>query len=264
MQDRIKESSKEIEQFLQIKTNILGIRMLSDISEIPSNSIRPVKDLGYHLSLCQAMAISRREGTPMTLLKEDMWCFEPVVGLGLDEPPQEFLDGENRYPESASSIQAGKNWARKFPRLELNRYIGITISPMNEIEFMPEIGIIYCDPSQLTHLLNVVNWIDGQDLYCQLSGHAGCVYAIVPSLKNKQYQVTSPCAGDRKMAAAQDYEIIFTFPIDRIMAILDGLKALSTHSIYSLPVKFLLKPEYAKSEKYDKIGKILGMGGNSE
>jgi len=44
--------------------------------------------------------------------------------------------------------------------------------------------------------LNVKNWIDGKDVYSQLSGHAACVYVIVPALLKRDGQIAIPCKGD--------------------------------------------------------------------
>jgi hypothetical protein len=47
----------------------------------------------------------------MAMLKEDHWCFEPVVGYGLGEPPEYFLEGHNRYPRDVETLAAGKTYA---------------------------------------------------------------------------------------------------------------------------------------------------------
>ena len=69
--------------------------------------------------------MSRKQGTTLAMLKEDKWCFEPVIGFGMAEPPQYFLDGYNRFPGSVATLEAGSNWARAFPRLEVGEYIGV-------------------------------------------------------------------------------------------------------------------------------------------
>jgi uncharacterized protein (DUF169 family) len=62
----------------------------------------------------------------------------------------------------------------------LGKYEGIAFSPLSKTSFEPDLIILYCDPTQLTHILIVINWIDGSDINCRLSGHAGCVYSVVP------------------------------------------------------------------------------------
>jgi uncharacterized protein (DUF169 family) len=105
------EYGDKIEMYLKLKTFVLAIKLLENKKDIPFVVKRPKKDFGYHLSLCQAFAISRREGTSFAILKEDMWCFESVIGLGLAKAPQYFLEGHNRFPGTARTLEADKNWA---------------------------------------------------------------------------------------------------------------------------------------------------------
>jgi len=77
------EYGEEIERGLRLKTFPLALKLLQKEGDIPKGAKRPLRDFGHHLSLCQTYQISRREGTTIAMLKEDMWCFEPVVGSEL-------------------------------------------------------------------------------------------------------------------------------------------------------------------------------------
>jgi uncharacterized protein (DUF169 family) len=252
------EIGNKIETHLKLDTFPLAVKLLKIKEAIPSMAKRPKKDFGYHLSLCQAFAISRREGTPFVMFKEDMWCFEPVIGLGLAEAPQYFLEGNNRFPGTARTLEAGKNWAQSFPHFEIGKYKGIAFAPLSETTFEPDLILLYCNPTQLTQILIAINWIDGNDIHCRLSGHAGCIYAIVPPLQNDQFQLSVPCIGDRKRAMAQNDELIFSSPVMKIENLVAGLEALTKNNA-GLPVKFQQMPEYELEESYVKIGKLIGM-----
>ena len=78
-----RDYSEEIERRLRLKTYPIALKLLKTEKDIPEKAIRPLKDLGHHLSICQSFQMSRREGKTMAMLKEDNWCFEPVVGFGL-------------------------------------------------------------------------------------------------------------------------------------------------------------------------------------
>ena len=80
------EYGDELERRLRLKTFPLAIKMLESEKDIPEGAKRPLKDFGHHFSLCQVFQMSRREGRTMAMVKEDHWCFEPVVGYGLGEP----------------------------------------------------------------------------------------------------------------------------------------------------------------------------------
>jgi len=108
----------------------------------------------YHYA---SLAISRREGTPFAMLKEDMWCFEPVIGLEMAKAPQYFLEGYNRFPGTARTLEAGKNWAQSFPHFELGKYEGIAFAPLSKTTFKPNLIILYCNPAQLTQIMIAIN-----------------------------------------------------------------------------------------------------------
>ena len=252
------EVCQKLVSFLSLRSKPIAVRMLCSESEIPDNAIRPMRDLNHHLSLCQAFSRVRRQGQTYALLLQDHWCVEPVVGLGYGEPPEYFLSGANRYPASASSLEAGSVWAKNMPKFEPGKYVGILAAPWESADFEPDTIIMYCDPAQLTHLLISVNWIDGRDVYSQLSGHSACVYAVVPSVLNQDFFVTVPCIGDRKRAAAQDYEMIFSFAPHQAQPLLDGLITTSTTQV-GFPIQHDVAPEYPLAPAYKTIGEMMGI-----
>lgn len=249
---------KELEEQLRAKTFPIAVKLLEKEEDIPEGAVRPRRDLGYHLALCQAFSMSRRDGKLMAMVKEDNWCFEPVVGLGFAEPPQYFLEGHNRFPESALTLEVGSIWVRGFPRLAPDKYMGIVSAPLMTANFEPDLVIIYCDSAQLTLLLSAINCVHGHDLPCVLSGHAACVYAVVPVIQNRQYHVTSPCFGDSRRGMAQDNEIIFSAPIEKVEDLLAGLKYLVKYGM-GMPRAMPIHPEFKLSESYAKIGRMVGL-----
>jgi uncharacterized protein (DUF169 family) len=146
------------------------------------------------------------------------------------------------------------------PRFPVGKYETISSAPLSfySKNFPPDVVVLYCDAAQLTHLMVVVNWIDGKDIYSRISGHAACVYAVVPVVSNNDFQIVVPCAGDRKRALAQDNEIIFSCPISKLGKLVEGLNHFAL-SDGGLPFKISLKEEYELEESYEKIGKMIGM-----
>ncbi len=260
MSTNYKEHAEILKKHLFLKTEPLGIGLLKVGEEKPENFLEPLKDLGYHLSACQGFALSRRSKLALLMKLDDMWCFEPAVGFGLTEPPVDFLEGHNRYPGTASSIEAGKEWASHMPRFPEGKYEGVFSAPLSSFgdKISPDAVIIYCDPSQLTQIMIAVNWIDGKDVYSRISGHAACVYAVVPAIQERSFQIVVPCAGDRKRAAAQDSEIIFSFPVEKLEKLVEALETIE-RTDGGLPVKFTLKEEYPLEPHYKKLGLNMGM-----
>ena len=250
------EYGKRIEEQIRPKTYPLAIKMLEREEDLPKEAKRPKRDFGVCMSACQCFSLSRRFGIVMAQLFEDNWCPEPVIGFGLAEPPQHFLDGHNRYPDGVESLEAGAKWAREFPRFEVGKYLGVVSAPLRTASFEPDVAVIYCDSAQLLKLLLGLAYKDGRDITTVLGGHAACVYAVVPTMLKGECQAAVPCRGDRGRAGAQDDEMIFSVPQEKIGDLAFGLEQAGTGNI---PTRFSMTPEYKLSPSYAEIARLMGM-----
>lgn len=248
---------EELEKRLRLKTFPLAVKLLEKEEGVPEGAKRPLRDFGYHLDLCQGFALSRREGMLLAMLKEDMWCFEPVVGYGLAEPPAYFMEGHNRFPEDVETLKAGSNYAQEFPRLGVGKYIGIASAPLRTANFEPDVVMIYCNSTQLGLLLLGREYKEGFNLKCRLSSHAACVYSVVPAIQNGECQVAIPCRGDHYIAMAGDDEMIFTVPQGKLEDLLSGLRHCEEYG-WRLPRDYYMRYEPKLPESYERIAKMIG------
>ncbi|MCL5025084.1 MAG: DUF169 domain-containing protein [Chloroflexi bacterium] len=246
-----------LERSVRLKTYSLAVKMLEDEAQAPAGAFRPLRDLGHHLSLCQAYQLSRRNGTTVAMLKEDNWCFEPVVGYGLGVPPQYFLDGYNRYPRDVENLEAGRHYAEEFPRLEAGKYVGVVSAPLGTVTFEPDAVLVYCDTAQLSLLMLAREYKDGRNLKSALSSHAACVYGLIPALQTGECTVAVPCRGDHYHAMAGDEEMIFTVPRGKLAELMDRLKYVASTGS-KLPRAYTIHPEYQLPEAYAKIADMMG------
>ena len=253
------ELSEQIEKQLRINSYPLAIKLLKNEEEIPEDAIRPKRDLGYSLSTCQAFSYSRRRGMKVAQLKEDMWCPEPVMGFGLEETPEYFLEGNNRYPSDVVDIEAGKAWAQKeFPRLPVGEYVGVLSAPLDKAGFDPDVVLVYCNPAQMTLMLLAHAYRDGLDVESKIGGHSACVYSIVYPMKRKMCWLSTPCGGDRWRAMAEDDKMIFSIPACQMERMLEGLRYMEKTG-RKIPFGLSMQPEYPLEGSYLKIAQLLGM-----
>jgi len=250
--------AEELEKRLRLKTFPLAVKLLEKEADIPEGAVRPLRDLGCHMPLCQAFATSRREGTLMALLKEDMFCFEPVVGYGMAEPPQYFLAGHNRFPEDVESLEVGSHYASDLPRLPVGKYMGVMSAPLQTVTFLPDVVLMYCDSAQLSLLLLAREYKMGYDLKQSLSSHAACVYSVVPVIQTGECRVAIPCRGDHYFAIAGDDDLVFGIPTKKLDDLMEGLRYLETTGS-KLPKNYDMKKEPEFPESYMKIARMLSM-----
>jgi uncharacterized protein (DUF169 family) len=247
----------QFESQLRLATYPIAIRMLKLDDPVPPDAIKPRKDMGTCVSTCQLYSLARRQGTTFVQLKDDMWCFEPVVGLGLGDPPQEFLDGKNRYPSDVRTLECGARYAKNLPKFAQNQYKGIMIAPLKTADFIPDVVVLYVNPAQLTLLLLGMAYDQGEDLTTTLSGHAACIFALVPTIQDQKIQVAVPCWGDRRRAIAQDDEMIFAIPIAKLDSLVTGLRHIEKTG-RRMPVNFTMNYEYPLNA-YAPFARSLGM-----
>ncbi len=250
---------EEIESRLQLRTSPIAIRLLKKEADIPEGTIRPKKDLGIHLGLCQAFAMSRRDGKQVAMLKEDNWCYPPVIALGLAKTPKFILEGNIDYPQRVADLEAAKRLAKDAPRLEYGKYIGVVSAPLKKTNFMPDLVVSYCNSAQLRCYLTAIKYKDGYQVTSTLEAGGACVQATLPVLLSGECQVSVPCMGDRKSGLAGDDEMIFSLPLGRLENLMLGLRHIDEIGSGYAGIIPTMKPEYPLYPVYVKVGRMLGM-----
>jgi len=256
--EEVHEMGAEMEGWLRMRVHPIAVKLLKDEEEVPEEAIIPTRDWGHKYALCQSLARSQRNGETIAMFIGDHWCPEPVIGLGLAERIPYFLEGHHRYPDSVRDLKAGSEWCTNMPFLEHGLYKGVLSAPVNTCSFTPDVIVMHVNGMMTSQLLNVRNWIDGKDIHAQLSGHAACVYTIVPPLLNRDCQVAIPCKGDRSIALAQDDEILFSLVPEMLPHFIEGLRWLDGHG-WSIPMIQRYHEEYDLKLSYKELADRLGM-----
>jgi uncharacterized protein (DUF169 family) len=250
---------EELERLLQLRTSPIAIRLLVKEKDIPKGAIRPKRDLGCHLALCQGFAMSRRNKATIAMLKEDHWCYLPVIAYGLAKPPGFFMQGNMFFKRSVADLKTAKNLANKFPRLKLGKYVGVVSSPLRTANFEPDLVIIYCNSNQLRCLLTGMKYRKGEIVTSSLDPSGACIHSTVPVIRTGACQVTVPCGGDRQHALAQDDEMIFSVPISKLGDLMLGMRFLEKLGQGYTRYAPDMKPDYRLSDLYAKVSRMAGM-----
>ncbi len=237
---------EDLERILRLRTSPVAVKMLAKETEIPAGAIRPKKDRGYHLAQCQAFALSRRQKATVAMLKEDNWCWAPLVAYGHIAPELAEV-----YPQLKAEVG-------KMPRTERGRYIGIVSAPLKTATFEPDVILIYANNAQLRFMLLALSHKEGSQVNTPLNPIASCAYSVIPSLAG-EYRVTLPDPGEYDRALAAEDEIIFSVPKNKIEALVAQLKVYAEREFGYVDSFMEMKPDFPRPEFYEKLFKSCGL-----
>jgi uncharacterized protein (DUF169 family) len=211
--DQLHTYGADLERLMILRSSPIGIKMLKDRSEIPEGAFKPRNDKYEHYALCQAFGMARRQGRTMAMFIEDHWCFETIIGLGQVEPPQSFLDGMTAGFFIEDPI-AAKEHAQEAPRLPYKKYIdtGMVFGPLKNVNFVPDLVMIYCNTGQLRHLILALGLKHGYLITSTFYGIGSCTRSTVPSLQTGEAYITVPDPGEYERAMTGEDIMILTLP----------------------------------------------------
>ncbi|MBN2040252.1 MAG: DUF169 domain-containing protein [Spirochaetes bacterium] len=257
--DKFKSYGKELEEVLQLRTSPLAIKFLKTETDIPEGAIRPKKDLGEHLALCQAFAMSRRSKQTVAMFAEDHWCWAPLIGFGLVEPHDFFMSGNAVFPFMVKDLEKAKKLAEEFPMIEKGKYAGIVSAPLSNTGYEPDLVYIYCNSGQLRTMLLSVKYTEGELVHSSFDPIDSCVYSIVPVLLNREYRITMPDPGEYERALATEDEIIFSLPQEKLENLVMGLRHFAEMNLgYNQAVQ-VMRPNFPRPDFYKKLFKDWGL-----
>jgi uncharacterized protein (DUF169 family) len=256
---KLNRYGEDLERLLLLRTSPIALKMLEKEEDIPEGAIRPKRDRGIHLAQCQAFAMSRRQRATVAMLKEDNWCWGPLIGYGLVEPPDFFLEGQIFYPHMVANLEAAKNLAKKFPRFEYGKYVGIVSAPLKTANFEPDLVMTYSNTSQLRSLLLAMKYKEGYQVTSTFDPIDSCVFSVVPVILTGQCQITLPDPGDYERALAGEDEIIFSVPRDKMEDLMLGLRHFEERGLGYTHFIQEMRPDFPQPEFYKKLFKQWGL-----
>jgi uncharacterized protein (DUF169 family) len=253
-------SLKEIEEgmsvYIKHQTHPLAIKMLSQEEGVPEGAKDPVRDYGVPFSLCQALALSRKEGLTVVLDKNSQSCPIALTGLGLVRP-EEFLGGKFVLAPTNQSPEARKKIAGSLPRFPFGKYRRVVISPIRTATFEPDVIVFYGSGAQVMRLIQAAVFSSGKALTSMATGSGGCLVPIVASVLEGECKYAVPGNGDRRLGLVADGELAFGMPRERFEEVIHGLK-LSSEGKQTYPISpGYLKMEYQLPPSYVELRKAL-------
>lgn len=233
----------ELEKLLMLRTSPIAVKMLKSEDEIPEGAIRPKRDRGYHLAQCQVFALNRRRGETIAMLKEDQWCWAPLMGYGLVEDPQDDFVNSHAF----------------FPRFEEGKYIGTVSAPLKSAGFEPDMVLVYCNTAQLRNLVSAVKTRDRELVRSEFDPIDSCVYSVVPVIEKGEYRITIPDPGEYERAMAGEDEMIFSVPKEKLPGLVETLRETDKMKAGYKNQTHVLTPDFPRPPFYIDLFKKWGL-----
>jgi uncharacterized protein (DUF169 family) len=234
---------EDLERLLILRTSPIAVKMLEKEEDIPEGAIRPKKDRGHHLAQCQAFAMSRRQKATVAMLKEDNWCFAPLIAYGLVDKPDD--------PELQRFVS--------FPTFERDRYVGIVSAPLRSANFEPDIVLIYANTAQLRNMLLPSHFENAE---AHVDSHffpPSCAYVVVPVMSSGQYLVALPDPGDYHRALAGEDEIILSVPAAKMEELVSGLRQFEEKEFGYAQANMYMLHDFPQPDFYKMLFKRWGL-----
>ena len=252
--EEINAAGRELNELLILRYSPIAFRLIYSEDEISEGTLRPCRDKGGHLAMCQAFAMVRRERRSVAMLKDDHWCVWPLVSYGLvdlDEDDIQTMGSLLFFEDKAKGVEFLRN---DYPRLKAQRRpIGFELAPMEKAKFVPDIISLYCRPAQLRSLLMAVRYKTGEQLELSLDSVDSCVHSTIPVLNGKDFNVTFPDPGEYERALTDEDELIFTMRSEHAPMIVEMLKGFSAVGMGYRELAMKLEPDHARPRFYNDM-----------
>lgn len=258
---KMNDQIKRLMEMLDLTLNPQAIKMVEDVKDVPADALWPRRDKGQHMALCQAIALTKRQGRTVFMTKEDHWCWNPIIGLGhvKCEPGMDSFEEVSRNLGIADP-DAAREFFANFPKLEYGKYAGMLMAPAQSATFEPDVILVNCNNNfQLRSMIWAIKSQTGKMLESSFDAIDSCIHSIVTPMKDGQYRITLPDPGDQERALSDRHEIILTVPTARLDELMTGMEMLENMGVNYHGMKTEMKYDFARPPFYNTLYKIWGL-----
>jgi uncharacterized protein (DUF169 family) len=240
----LKEINEAITTYIRPQTFPIAVRMCQE-DELPERVRLPMRDLGFKVSLCQAITMARRYGWVIAQSADDSSCSYGAISLGLLYPKEGWLDGS--FGESiGQNKESAAASAQSMPRLEYGRHSHVLMAPLERANFEPQVVVVYGSPAQVIRMVQGRLGGGESSLSFRVSSGTSCANCVALPINTDECQIVMPGPGERINCSTQDAEMGCAVPASKIEGVVKGLEAGHRSGImrYPTPNHLRFQPQH--------------------
>ncbi len=228
--DKYRKYGERIEALIRPATFPLAVKLITSEGEIRPEYKRPSRDLGLQNFVCQDFKMARSYGWTMALTEADINCKLVRAIYGWDTPTAEDKAWAEAFHVGLYSRDRATAGAFENSLYSLDReFAGLIICPLARTKVVPDSILVYCLPAQALRFVQGYLFIEGGVLEFSAAGRVGsCHEGVTKTIKTQKPQYVTLGNGDRVWGGAQDYEVMFSCPRERLDILMEGLE--KTHA----------------------------------
>ncbi len=262
--EEVRKAGKTLQEELILRYSPIALKLLRSEEEIPEGTLRPWRDEGKRLAMCQAYALVRRNRKAYTLLKEDHWCVWPLVSYRLcplEEADYEYMGTKFFMPDPRRGVRFLRE---EYPMLAEEGILGFSLAPLESASFVPDLVCVYCSPAQIRSLLMAVKLLTGEMLPVTLDPVDSCVHSSIPVLNGQDFNITFPDPGEYERGLTDENEVMFTLRGDLLLPFTESLRGLGRTGFGYRGLQMEMAMNFPRPEFYNKMFEKWGLATGEE
>ena len=261
--ERYQELKELVERIIRPSTQPLAVHLLDrEPGSLPQGTIFPNDFLGHPVNFCQGFGMVRTYGWKVAFRFQDNACPFYLFFMGIREMPDLVARGEMCHPYFTETLELGALAEESLAKIPAGTVAMTLLEPLGR-EMMAEPGVImiYGNAAQMNRLIAAANYRKGSGIEAgPFSARGSCASSVARPFVSKECRVGIPGGGERVSGHAQDHELVFSIPKERVDDVIFGLKATEETGVARFPTHFKgyqMEPSFP--EKYSELARSFGM-----
>ncbi|MGC8696403.1 MAG: DUF169 domain-containing protein [Conexivisphaera sp.] len=225
--------ARSLSELLALDGNPVALKFFANEDEM-SQLTKFRVDRPY--AICQLISDSRYMGRIHLAIGDDLGlCWGGLVAAGFADMPANVKNGSRYAGWQFLDERSSQKFFENLPRLPLNNYKGLLITPLGKCPLEPDLVIVFGNAAQMTALISAYAYDKGESMSFIMPPTVGCAYSVALPMLTKKPNMVVPCNGMRLLSMPDNSNLVFSAPFSEIGNVVKGLKFLRERGGPSYP-----------------------------